>query len=89
MQPFSLPNHDTVLNWRASGASTTGSSNSTIFSGTTSAELLTYATNDISPTITKLSDGRVEFTVTINQLADDLIGELQLSNNLLQWDLNS
>ena len=88
VHPSALPNHDSGLNWRASDP-TPGTSNGTTFAGSTSAELLTYATNDIPPKMEQLPDGRIEFTITVNQLADDLIGELQLSNNLTQWDLTS
>ena len=69
-------------NWRASteAGGNPGSSDSTVFIGETNKELLEYAVAG-EPRIS--GDG--EFSIRINILSDDLIGEIQSSSDLKNW----
>ncbi|MGJ8698149.1 MAG: lamin tail domain-containing protein [Verrucomicrobiaceae bacterium] len=88
VHPGSLPDPSNGLQWRAS-APTPGSTDTTTFPGGTPAALLTYATGNTSSSTAILPDGNVSFTVTVNQLADDLEAILQRSTDLNDWSLTS
>lgn len=80
VDPFSLPEHSDPLSWRA-GPATPNNTDGTTFAG---GDLLDYATGSQAQ-VTLLSDGNLAFTFELNQLAEDLITEVQISENLVDW----
>lgn len=84
VDPFSLPDHNSPLSWRASFASggnpaTTDSSN---FPG---GDLLSYATGGNPASVRPLGGDLYEFTVSLNLRAEDLSGLIEVSPDLSTW----
>jgi len=80
VDPFSLPDHGDPFSWRA-GPATPNSTDGMIFPG---GELLDYAGGGISA-VSRLPDGNFEFSIEINQLAEDLITKVETSTDLVTW----
>jgi hypothetical protein len=81
INPFGLPNHTNPYSWRP-GPATPNSTDGTTY--TAAGDLLDYATKG-TPVLTVLPDGNLGFSVALNQLAEDLIYEVQTSTNLENW----
>ena len=81
VHPYDLPTHGDHFSWQPSSASP-GTAGGTTY---TSGSVLTYATGDQPACIEQLPDGNLTFTITLNQDASDLSGELQTSTDLENW----
>jgi hypothetical protein len=84
VDPFGLPDHGDPLSWRA-GAATPGATDGMTFPGGDSAAFLAYATGPTPSNVSVLPDGNLAFTVELNQLAEDVIGAPEVSNDLVNW----
>ncbi len=82
VDPFGVPDHGDPFSWRA-GSATPGGTDGTIFPGGDSAAFLAYATGPSS--VTALPDGNFAFTIELNQLAEDVFGEPEMSPDLIDW----
>lgn len=86
INPFGAPNQDEGTQWRSGGSGgNPGSSDASTFPGAGPLAMLNYATGGIDPTIAFAGDGSILVTLTLNLLADDLDGEIQLGTGLETW----
>ncbi|MGC6457590.1 MAG: lamin tail domain-containing protein [Akkermansiaceae bacterium] len=83
--PFSLPDHADPFSWRV-GSPTPGTTDGLSFNP--SDDLLTYAIQG-SPQVKLLPGSVLSFEVEINELAEDLIMEIQSSQDLRNWETSS
>lgn len=80
VDPFGRPDHGNPFNWRAA-ITTPGTSDSTNFSGD---DLVAYAMRG-NPHLETLLDGKIGFTIEINEVAEDLSLSLEISKDLITW----
>ncbi len=87
LHPHCNPDHNDPFSWRpslsADGTPTT--TDGSFFTGSTDAELLTHATNDIPASVQRLSDGSFIYAVHLNQLSENTKATVQSSTNLQDW----
>ncbi|MDB4618075.1 CotH kinase family protein [Akkermansiaceae bacterium] len=86
IDPYGGSNANSGTQWRLSHrGGTPGTTDAVSFSGGGEAALIRYATGETDPVIQMNVDGSVSLALTVNLLADDLDGEVQISNGLENW----
>lgn len=86
IDPFSNPDSGQGTQWRSSAdGGSPATTDATTFSGGNAEALLSYATGGVEPEISALEDGTIELRFTLNLLADDLEGTLQMSPAMVSW----
>jgi len=86
--PYTRPDHALSSSWRASTVQngTPDDSDGTTFGGGSPDQLLAYATNGVIPKAWSGADGKVNFSVGLNILADDLSMHIETSADLVNWE---
>ncbi len=86
--PYTVPNHALPESWITGSLDqgTPASFEGAAFPGGDDDALLTYATGNIPPVVTQDTDGSIMVSIQLNEDADDVIGQLQQSTNLVDWE---
>lgn len=86
VHPAARPDHADPYSWRASIVSggSPGATDGILFTGNGEEELLDYATGGAVPQIV-VGEGVISFVIELNRRADDLVGRLMMSTDLITW----